>query len=91
MNGHWKLDDHKVFTAVKPMNFKGGKPPIIVNKRKYHIQPLSPEPITVPDDVEAVWVLLKPKLVKANRIVKHITAAVIYYKGQKSTTKRRTF
>ena len=75
------------------MNFKGGKPPIIVNKRKYHVQPLSPEPITVPDgvEVEAVWVLLTPKLVKPNKLIKHIAAAAIYYyRGSKSTKKRRT-
>ena len=32
-----KLDDHKVFTAVNPRKFKGGKPAIIVNERKFHV------------------------------------------------------
>ena len=86
-----KLEEHKVFTAVNPRNFKGGKPAIIVNERKFHVQPLSPDPITVPDGVEAVWVLLTPKTCKPNTLVKHIAAAAIYYRGPKSTKKEELF
>ena len=86
-----ELDEHKVYTAINPRNFKGGKPAIIVDESKYNVQPLSPDPITVPDGVEAVWLLLTPKLRKANKHIKHIAAAAVYYRGPKSTKKEQLF
>ena len=86
-----KIDDYKIFTAVNPRNFRGGKPAILVNESKFHVQHLNPEPITVPNGVEAVWVLLTPKLSKPNNLVKHIAAASIYYRGPKSTKKDELF
>ena len=86
-----KLDNHKVITAVNPRNFRGGKPAIIVNENKFHIQSLNPEPITVPDGVEAVWALLTPRTSKPNKFIKHIAAASIYYRGPKSTKKDALF
>ena len=49
-----QLDGYKVLTAVNPRNFRGGKPALIINEEKYIVKPLNPEPITVPDGVEAV-------------------------------------
>lgn len=85
------IDEHRVYTSINPRNFKGGKPAIIVDESKYNVQPLSPDPITVPDGVEAVWILLTPKLLKANKLIKHIAAAAIYYRGPKSTKKEQLF
>ena len=86
-----KIDGYKVYTAVNPRSFRGGKPAIVVNEEKFHVQNLSPEPITVPYGVEAVWVLLTPKSAKPNGFIKHIAAAAIYYRGPKSTRKDALF
>ena len=86
-----QIEHYKLYTAINPRNFRGGKPAIIVNESKYHVQPLSPDPITVPDGVEAVWVLLTPKSNRATKHIKHIAAASIYYRGPKSTKKEQLF
>ena len=56
-----ELDDYKIITNVKQRDFRGGKPAIIVNQKKYHVKPLCPDPLTVPLGVECVWALLTPK------------------------------
>ena len=86
-----QLDGYKVLTAVNPRNFRGGKPALIINEEKYIVKPLNPEPITVPDGVEAVWALLTPKDTKPNHKFSHIAVASIYYRGPKSTKKDALF
>ena len=86
-----QIDDFNVITAVNPRNFKGGKPALIINEDKYIIRPLNPDPITVPDGVEAVWALLTPKDAKPNNQLNHIAVASIYYRGPKSTRKDALF
>ena len=56
-----QIENYKVLTAVNPRSFKGGKPALIINEEKYFITPLNPDPVTVPDGVEAVWALITPK------------------------------
>ena len=61
-----QIENYKVLTAVNPRSFKGGKPALIINEEKYFITPLNPDPVTVPDGVEAVWALITPKDMKTN-------------------------
>ena len=86
-----QLEGYKVITAVNPRNFRGGKPAIIINEQKYIIKPLNPDPITVPDGVEAVWALITPRNTKPNNQFSHIVVASIYYRGPKSTRKDALF
>ena len=86
-----QLDGYKVITAVNPRNFKGGKPALIINENKYIIKNLNPDPITVPDGVEAVWALLTPRNTKPTNQFSHIVVASIYYRGPKSTRKDALF
>ena len=86
-----QIDGYRVVTAVNPRNFKGGKPALIINEEKYDIKYLNPDPITVPDGVEAVWALLTPKGAKPNNEFSHIAVASIYYRGPKSTRKDALF
>ena len=85
------LENFEVITNVKQRDFKGGKPAIIVNKEKYHVKKLCPEPITVPVGVEAVWALITPKLLSKRSKAKYIAIASIYYRGPKSTKKDELF
>ena len=57
----------------------------------FFIKPLNPEPITVPDGVEAVWALITPKHSKPTKQFNHIAIASIYYRGPKSTKKEELF
>ena len=86
-----QIEDYRVITAVNPRNFRGGKPALIVNEEKYSIKPLNPDPITVPDGVEAVWALLTPKNAQPSNQFSHIAVASIYYRGPKSTRKDALF
>ena len=86
-----QLDGYKVITAVNPRNFRGGKPALIINEEKYFIKPLNPDPITVPDGVEAVWALITPRNTKPNNQFSHIVVASVYYRGPKSTRKDALF
>ena len=86
-----QIEDYRVITAVNPRNFRGGKPALIVNEGKYFIKQLNPDPITVPDGVEAVWALLTPKNAQPNNQFSHIAVASIYYRGPKSTRKDALF
>ena len=58
---------------------KGGKPAILVDEKNFYIKELSPEIITVPINVEAVWILLTPKNSTVNSRIKHIAVASVYY------------
>ena len=86
-----QIEGYRVITAVNPRNFKGGKPALIINEDKFFIKPLNPDPITVPDGVEAVWALVTPKNSKPNNQFSHIAVASIYYRGPKSTRKDALF
>ena len=85
------LDDFEVITNVKQRDFKGGRPAILINKDKFHVKSICPEPITVPVGVEAVWSLITPKQMTKRNRVKYIAVASIYYRGPKSTKKDELF
>ena len=86
-----QLENYQVITSVNPRSFRGGQPALVINEEKFHIKKLNPEPITVPEGVEAVWALLTPKVGKAKGFIEHIAVAAIYYRGPKSTKKQELF
>ena len=86
-----KLDGYNVITAVNPRNFRGGKPALIINEEEYFIKQLNPDPITVPDGVEAVRALITPKYTKPSNQLGHKAGASIYTRGPKSTRKDALF
>ena len=85
------LENFSIISNVKQREFRGGKPAILVNRDKYHVKHLCPEPITVPIGVEAVWVLISPKVRNPRNKIKYIAVGSIYYRGPKSTTKKELF
>ena len=72
-----KLENYKIITAPNPRNFRGGKPALLISEEHFFIKPLNPEPITVPDGVEAVWALITPKHSKPTKQFNHIAIASI--------------
>ena len=85
-----KLENFEIVSNVQQRDFAGGKPAILVDKRKFFIKKICPEPITVPTGVEAVWCLITPKN-NCKKKFTHIAVASIYYRGPKSTTKKELF
>ena len=86
-----QLENYEIISNVKQRNFKGGKPAILVNKKKYHVKALCPDPVTVPIGVECVWSLINSKNSRAKSKTKYIAIASIYYRGPKSTKKQELF
>ena len=75
-----QLDDYKTISNVYQRTGEGGRPAIIVNESRYHVQDLTNTVISIPYGVEVTWALLTPKQVTANSIVKKIAVASIYCK-----------
>ena len=81
------IENFKVVTNVMQRNGRGGKPAIIINESKYLIKELCPNEITVPLDVEAVWVLIRSKHMKSNSKFKNIIICSYYYAGPHASSK----
>ena len=84
------LPNYQIISNVKQRDFKGGKPAILINKDRYLVKKLCPDPITVPVGVEAVWVLVTPKK-QTSKKFKYIAVCSLYYRGPKSTKKNFHF
>ena len=85
------LENYQIFSNVKQRDFKGGKPAIVINTEKYNAKPLCPDVITVPVGVEAVWVLISPKIRNPKNRIRNIAVCSVYYRGPKSTKKKELF
>ena len=72
------LENHEVISNVYQRKGTGGRPAIIVNKNKFHIQDLTNTLIPVMWGVEAVWCLLTPKQVNQASKIQKIACAAIY-------------
>ena len=75
-----KLEDHVVISNVHQRLGKGGRPAIIANSKKYHVQNLTNSVISIKWGVEAVWCLLTPKNVTNDSKIQKIACAAIYSK-----------
>ena len=84
------LENYEVISMVKRRDFRGGNPAILINKQKYIIRKLCPDPITVPVGVEAIWALISPRNNNTKKF-KHIAICSLYYRGPKSTKKQELF
>ena len=85
-----RLDNYEIISMVKKRDFKGGNPAILVNKEKFSVKRICPDPISVPVGVEAVWTLISPKS-NTNQKLNYIAVCSVYYRGPKSTKKQELF
>ena len=74
-----QMDGYRWVKNIVQRKRKGGKPAIFLKEKDYHIKELCPEVITVPINVEVVWVLLTPKKLNVHSKVKNIAVASVYY------------
>ena len=55
-----KLENYQVISNVYQRNGKGGRPALIINDSKYHVENLTNTVISIPWGVEITWALLTP-------------------------------
>ena len=75
-----KLEDHSVISNVHQRKGMGGRPAIIANNKKFHVQNLTNSVIQIPWGVEAVWCILTPKNVKHDSKIQKIACCSLYCK-----------
>ena len=72
------LESHVVISNVHQRQGKGGRPALVINCRKYHVQNLTQSVINIPWGVEVVWALLTPLHTQSHSIIQKIVCASIY-------------
>ena len=73
-----QLECHVVISNVHQRQGKGGRPALIINSRKYHVQNLTQSVIKIPWGVEVVWALLTPLNAQNDSVIQKIVCASIY-------------
>jgi hypothetical protein len=74
------LEDHTVISNVHQRTGMGGRPAIIANHKKYHVQNLTNSVIQIPWGVEAVWCVLTPKNITHDSKIQKIACCALYSK-----------
>ena len=74
------LEDHIVISNVHQRKTVGGRPALIVNKKKFIVQDLTQSVIKVPWGVEVVWALVTPKSVQNCSQIQKIVIGSVYSK-----------
>ena len=75
-----KLDDFEIISNVSQRKNPGGRPAIIVNKRKFQVQNITNTLVQIPWGVEAVWSILTPKNVSNDSKIQKIACCAFYSK-----------
>ena len=70
----------EVISNVYQRQEAGGRPAIIANKAKYHVENLTNSLVQIPLGVEAVWCVLTPKILANNSKVRKIVCCSLYSK-----------
>ena len=74
------LEDHVIVSNVHQRKGMGGRPAIIANSQKFHVQNLTNTVIQIPWGVEAVWCILTPKNITHDSRIQKIACCAIYSK-----------
>ena len=82
-----KLEDHSVISNVSQRTGKGGRPAIVADNKKYHVQNITNTLVQIPWGVEAVWCVLTPKNVTHNSKIQKIACCALY---SKPSSKKKT-
>ena len=72
------LEDHTMISNVHQREGRGGRPALIINARKYHVQNITQSVIHIPWGVEMVWALITPKEAQSNSLIQKIVVGSVY-------------
>ena len=75
-----QLEDHVVISNVHQRQGKGGRPALVINKKKYQVQNITQSVISIPWGVEVVWALLTPLHTQTDSTIQKIVCGAIYLK-----------
>ena len=75
-----KIKDHIVISNPYQRQGKGGRPALIINEAKYHVQNLTNTVLSIPWGVEITWGLITPKNVTPSSTIQNIVLGSIYSK-----------
>ena len=81
------LEDHIVISNVHQRKGVGGRPALIVNKKKFIVQDLTQSVIKVPWGVKVVWALVTPKNIQNCSEIQKIVIGSVY---SKPNSKKKT-
>ena len=74
------VEDHVVISNVSQRAGVGGRPALIINKKKYEVLSVTNTLIQIPWGVEAVWGIITPKNVAQDSKIKKIACCSLYSK-----------
>ena len=81
------IEDYEVISKVHQRVGKGGRPAVIVNKKRFKVENLTNTQVSIPWGVEVVWVALTPLNVNnASKIQKVIVASIYSKPGSRKKT-----
>ena len=75
-----KLEDYTIISNVFQRNGTGGRPAIVVNNKKFNVENLTQNEVSIPWGVEAVWAVLTPKNVNNASKIRKIVVGSLYSK-----------
>ena len=79
------LENYQVISNVCQRTGVGGRPALIINDKKYHVENLTNTLVNIPHGVEITWAMLTPKELSPSSIIKKIAVASIYCKPSSRT------
>ena len=74
------LEDFVTISNVSQRREVGGRPALVVNTKKYHVQNVTNSLVQIPWGVEAVWCVLTPKNITHDSKVQKIACCSFYSK-----------
>ena len=75
-----KLEDFITISNVSQRKEVGGRPALVVNTKKYHVQNVTNSLVQIPWGVEAVWCVLTPTNVTHDSKIQKIACCSFYSK-----------
>ena len=74
------LEDFVTISNVSQRREIGGRPALVVNTKKYHVQNVTNSLVQIPWGVEAVWCVLTPKNITHDSKIQKIACCALYSK-----------
>ena len=74
------LKDHVVISNVYQRLGVGGRPALIVNRKKFDVQNLTQSVVQIPWGVEMVWAVITPKNIQSDSKIQKIILGALYSK-----------
>ena len=82
------LEDYEIISSLHQRRGKGGRPALIVNKRKFNVTNITNTLVNIPWGVEAVWAVVTPKERTNDSSIQQIAVCSFYNRSKYSKFKK---